>query len=229
MISQLGELKVKAYFYYALGYCILTVISILFIDKPLALIIHYKQIDQLFFLNYFSELMPWVLVLLVLGFSVKNDLFTKHTTDTLVGKISLGLFSISYFLIFLELALTTKTWLKDLTGRYWPKTWIHSNLSLINHGVYGFNWGNGYFNQSCFPSGHTVFTVFCYFWLCYLKPQYRKVWLTLALIVPISLVCLDYHYLGDCLAGAGLAIMVATISLYFYQIYAVPRVAFLTK
>ncbi len=229
MIRQLDEAKFKVYIYYALGYCILTILSILFIDKPLALIIHYKRIDQLYVFKYFSEFMPWLLTLLVLVFSVRNELFIRHTSYNLIGKISLGLLSISYFFIFLELSLTAKTWLKNVSGRYWPKTWIHSNLSLINHGVYGFNWGNGYFNQSCFPSGHTVLTVFCYFWLCYLKPQYRKIWLVLVLLTPISLVCLDYHYLGDCLAGTGIAIIIAATSLHLYQFYVVPRIAFLIK
>ena len=95
-----------------------------------------------------------------------------------------------------------KTGLKTIFGRYWTKTWINHNLSLIHDGIYGFNWWHGFGNQGCFPSGHSTYTAFCCFWLYILQPRYKILWFILLVIMPLGLIALDYHYLGDCFAGS---------------------------
>ena len=123
-----------------------------------------------------------------------------------------------YLYVMLKVTMEVKTGLKIIFGRYWTKTWINNNLSLIHDNVFGFNWWRGYGNQGCFPSGHSTFTAFCCVWLWYLFPRLRYLWLSLMIIMPVCLIALDYHFLGDCLAGLGLGMLCAMVSHWLWQL-----------
>jgi membrane-associated phospholipid phosphatase len=86
-------------------------------------------------------------------------------------------------------------------GRTWPDTWVEDNPSLIRDGAFGFHplhGGQGY--MSC-PSGHTARTVA-------LIAPFRVAWhrwrwaLALApAAVAVGLVGMNYHFVGDVVAG----------------------------
>ncbi len=86
-------------------------------------------------------------------------------------------------------------------SRLWPDTWIHDNPSLIRDGAYGFfpfHGGEGY---ASFPSGHTAraFAAVAVLWLAY--PRGRWVWVLGGIAMGVSLVGMNYHFVGDVIAG----------------------------
>jgi membrane-associated phospholipid phosphatase len=89
-------------------------------------------------------------------------------------------------------------------GRYWPETWTEGNPSLIAGGDYGFHpfhYGTRY---ESFPSGHAavIFSVIAILWLSY--PRWRWLYVSIAAAVAVALVALNFHFVGDVIAGATL-------------------------
>ncbi len=95
-------------------------------------------------------------------------------------------------------------------GRYWPDTWIDDNPSLIRDGAYGFHPFHGGSAYSSFPSGHTARTlaVAAVFWVAY--PRWRWACVAASLAVPVGLIGMDYHFVGDVIAGGFLGAIVGT-------------------
>lgn len=187
---------------------ILALVSILFIDKPLALYIHSHGFDSFLQLRMVTEGVPLTITIIAILF-----LFSKHYKT---GVIS-SLFLVIYFYLTLKATLQVKVFLKVIFGRYWPKTWINNNLSLVHDGVYGFNWLHGFGNQGSFPSGHSTYVMFCCFWLIYFFPKLKPLWYLTLVIMVASLVTLDYHFLGDCFAGIGLGCLCSGFSIYLWE------------
>jgi membrane-associated phospholipid phosphatase len=183
---------------------IAALISILWIDKPLALNIHKWQLDKLHFLSYITEVFPIIITIIVI----------ISIIVTYLPKIKLySILIVGYFYLSLSISMTIKTTLKILFGRYWPKTWFNNNLSLIHDGVFGFDWLHGFHNYGSFPSGHSTYIAFCAIWLVAISCKLRYLGYLCLILVPIALIMLDYHFLGDCLAGLGLGYICAYISL----------------
>jgi membrane-associated phospholipid phosphatase len=176
----------------------LALIAILWLDKPLALWVHSAGLDQWLVLRYVSEGVPVFLLVAVIGGCL--------VSSQLSHSYYLRLYTLVYYYAGLRLTIAIKTGLKIIFGRYWPKTWLNHNLSLISNGVYGFDWGQGFNNQGSFPSGHSSYTAYCIVVLCALLPRFTYLWLLILFILPLSLIILDYHFLGDCLAGVGLGV-----------------------
>lgn len=70
-----------------------------------------------------------------------------------------------------------------------------------------------------FPSGHTTYSIFCVVWLSFFLPRYRLILCILGSILPLALIILNYHFLGDCLAGIYLALNMGIISIKLYEVY----------
>jgi len=91
-------------------------------------------------------------------------------------------------------ATAAKDELKWMFGRAWPTTWL-------KYGIYGFH----PFAQSmlfgAFPSGHTSYAAAPMGVLWALRPRWRPLWGALVLVVMAGLVCADYHFVSDVLAG----------------------------
>lgn len=99
--------------------------------------------------------------------------------------------------------------LGDACGRYWPETWINDNPSLIGNGTYGFHPFVHVDDEGSFPSGHAA--RICGFagvlWIA--TPRSR--WLLVLASVPmlLSLVAMNYHFVGDVVGGGVLGGVVA--------------------
>jgi membrane-associated phospholipid phosphatase len=95
-----------------------------------------------------------------------------------------------------------KDLLKGLFGRSWPETWIKNNPSLISDGVYGFHLFCFDKSYASFPSGHAAaaFAVVSILWIG--LPRWRWLYAAAAGIVCLALVGLNFHYVGDVIAGA---------------------------
>jgi membrane-associated phospholipid phosphatase len=95
-------------------------------------------------------------------------------------------------------------------GRYWPETWINNNPSLIRDGAYGFHFFHGGSAYGSFPSGHTARTVAvaAVVWIAY--PRWRWACVLGSVAVAVGLLGMDYHFVGDVIAGGFVGGIVGT-------------------
>ena len=104
---------------------------------------------------------------------------------------------------------------KHLFGRTWPETWVHNNPSWITNHVSGFHPLKGGPEYASFPSGHTArITAPCAV-LWHRLPKLRVLWAVPTTLVTVGMIGADYHFLGDCLGGAYLAVACAAAVLWF--------------
>ncbi len=101
----------------------------------------------------------------------------------------------------LIVATALKDHLKYIFGRAWPETFIHNNPSLIGDGTYGFFWFHGGPEFASFPSGHTTVAAAVATVVGCAYPRLKPLcWLLVAVVV-IGLLGMDYHFVGDMIAG----------------------------
>jgi membrane-associated phospholipid phosphatase len=120
----------------------------------------------------------------------------------------------------LLLAVQLKDTLKFAFGRYWPETWTHNNPSLIGDGAYGFHPfakyepGEGGWYGS-FPSGHTVraVAIAAVYWVAY--PRWRWACVAAPAAVVVGLIGMDYHFVGDTVAGTFVGGLVGVYAAHF--------------
>ena len=112
-------------------------------------------------------------------------------------------------------ATEAKDVLKLTFGRTWPETWTNNNPSWITNHVFGFapfHGGNGW---GSFPSGHTTAITAPCAVLWRTVPRLRPLWTALPLLVVVGLLGSDFHWLGDCVGGALLAIGIANVTVAY--------------
>jgi membrane-associated phospholipid phosphatase len=99
--------------------------------------------------------------------------------------------------------------LGDLFGRYWPETWFDNNPSLIGNGTYGFHPFVHGDDLGSFPSGHAsrILGFATVWWLAVARS--RAVCAVVCPPMLVSLVAMNYHFVGDVVAGATLGAIVA--------------------
>ena len=187
-------------------FVLLTIAAVLFIDKPLALIIYKNEWDKLSFLKYISEY-PHITVV---GISLLFIIFSK-SNSVFCNKLTL----IIYIFLLVSLSAFIKTFLKIIFGRYWPLSW-KGNLSLIDNGVFGFNWLCGFNNNGSFPSGHLTFVSVISFTLFITYSKFKLLAYLFILTTLCAQVVLNYHFLGDALSGISLGCLCAYIGLALY-------------
>ena len=111
--------------------------------------------------------------------------------------------------------------LGDVFGRYWPETWRHDNPSLVGTGTYGFHPFQRGDDIGSFPSGHACrILAFATVWIIGM-PRSRTVQvIAVVLSVPmlVSLVAMDYHFVGDVIAGSILGWMIATYAVHLARL-----------
>jgi membrane-associated phospholipid phosphatase len=97
-----------------------------------------------------------------------------------------------------------RTSLGDLCGRYWPETWFDDNPSLIGNGTYGFHPFERGDDIGSFPSGHAarILGFASVWWIA--MPQSRAVSTLVCVPMLVSLVAMNYHFVGDVIAGSTL-------------------------
>jgi membrane-associated phospholipid phosphatase len=100
--------------------------------------------------------------------------------------------------------------LGDICGRYWPETWHDNNPSLIGTGAYGFHPFKVGDDTGSFPSGHAARIVgfVSVFWLA--MPRGRWLYAMIALPMLVALIAMNYHFVGDVVAGSVLGAIVGT-------------------
>jgi membrane-associated phospholipid phosphatase len=109
----------------------------------------------------------------------------------------------------LLVAAQFKDTLKFAFGRYWPDTWIRHNPSLIGDGAYGFHpFHKESFDEEgwygSFPSGHTTraVAIAAVYWVAYPRWPWRLLCVAATAAVVVGLIGMNYHFVGDTVAGA---------------------------
>jgi membrane-associated phospholipid phosphatase len=105
--------------------------------------------------------------------------------------------------------------LKDAFGRLWPETWVHNNPSWIGNHAYGFFPFHGGEGWGSFPSGHTARITAPFAVLWDRVPRLRVVWVLPPVITAVALIGANFHFLGDCIAGAYLGVACAAAVLIY--------------
>jgi membrane-associated phospholipid phosphatase len=186
------------------------VISYLWLDRPIALLVH----AQLPYHDAFARLthipdpfIPLAVVTFVsLGLMIlSGSPLSKIQATALVWSISL------------IMAEATNNQLKFIFGRTWPDTWVQNNPSFIRDGIYGFNLFHGGAGYASFPSGHSTVTcaVISVLWIAY--PRLRPFYSFLVLAVAVGLIGANYHFLSDVIAGAFVGISTGWMTTALWQ------------
>ncbi len=112
--------------------------------------------------------------------------------------------------------------LGDLCGRDWPETWRDNNPSLIGTGAYGFHPLETGDDVGSFPSGHAarIAAFLGVFWLA--EPRSRAACLLVGAPLAASLVAMNYHFVGDVIAGTFLGAIAAAYAATVANLRAVP-------
>jgi membrane-associated phospholipid phosphatase len=189
---------------FALAACsIAVVICYYFVDRPVAFFVHDHRIPRLEELRWLTEPPPLVqswaplaLVLLAMRRAVGPWRRWQHVLC--VACVSL------------IIADQFRQSLGDLFGRYWPETWHDNNPSLIGSGAYGFHPFQVGDDIGSFPSGHSARIVgfASVFWLA--MPRSRWACVVVGLPMLVALVGMDYHFVGDVVAGGTLGAIVGS-------------------
>ena len=194
--------KLRPYAWALLACAVLVTLSESFIDRPAARFAH-DVIGRNAVFETMQRLPEWlaacaVPVLVVAGLAhVARGGLPAWARNPLLAATSL------------ILAGGIKDALKLAFGHTWPETWINHNPSYIQNGVYGFFPFHGGAGYASFPSGHmTVVTaVMGILWLG--GPRLRALGRVPPAITAIGLYGMDYHFVGDIIAGAFLGSVVA--------------------
>jgi membrane-associated phospholipid phosphatase len=174
---------------------ITVVVCYFFVDRPMAWFVHNHRFYPDDFLLWPPLVSDWLGYLAVLGIvAVVAWRFWQPG-----GQLQTLLLAIAANLV---VTAGIKSLLKWVCGRTWPETWVSNNPSWIADGVYGFHpfhFGKAY--QS-FPSGHAAatFAVISILWLS--RPRWRWLHATVGGTVCVALVGLNFHFVGDVIAGA---------------------------
>ena len=108
--------------------------------------------------------------------------------------------------------------LGDIVGRYWPETWHHDNPSLISTGTYGFHPFQRGDDIGSFPSGHAARIVsFGATWVIAF-PRSLVAVTVVALPMLVSLIAMNYHFVGDVIGGGVLGGIVAAYAVQLAQL-----------
>jgi membrane-associated phospholipid phosphatase len=199
----------------ATAVCILAVVICYFwVDRPVAFFVYHQHINKIEVFRWLTypppEVQNWsALTLAVLLVRRAWGPFVRWQKVLLVACISL------------IVADDFRISLGDVFGRYWPETWRHDNPSLIGTGTYGFHPFQRGDDIGSFPSGHACRILgFAAVWIIAM-PRSRTVQiLAVVLCLPmlISLVAMDYHFVGDVIAGSVLGWIIATYATHLARL-----------
>jgi membrane-associated phospholipid phosphatase len=196
----------------AIATALLIVISITYVDRPVARFMAMHVHDRLPFIalggiaNIPTPMATTVLIALVIA---------RWCGVPFNGLARLAL-AVALATV---IAITIKNQLKFDFGRVWPQSHpfpgVHDHPSFLNDDVFGFFPFHGGDSYASFPSGHTTAITAPMAVLWALVPRFRLVWGGLIALVVTGLLAADFHFVSDTIAGLALGVAVAsgTVSL----------------
>jgi membrane-associated phospholipid phosphatase len=174
---------------------LLASISAVWLDKPIAILIHdtfgpRHFPDTLVRSRGLSIPLASALVFVALGLSaIMGRKFSKLETSVLLCVVSV------------LAADVIKNQLKYAFGRTWPDSWGPEIMSLIRDDIYGFHFFHSGQSYESFPSGHAavVAAVMSVLWIVIPKP--RTLYAICIGAADAGLVLLNFHFVSDVVAG----------------------------
>ena len=186
-----------------------------FIDRPVAFFVHDHQIARFEEFRWLTEPPPMVqgwspLVILLLAIWRALGPWRVWQRTLFIACVSL------------IVADQFRLSIGDICGRDWPETWHDNNPSLIGTGAYGFHFFDLGGDTGSFPSGHAarIAAFAAVFWLA--LPRGRWLYAILAVPMLVALVAMNYHFLGDVIAGSVLGAIVGTYAVTLSRLICVP-------
>lgn len=187
----------------ALAACTIAVIVCYeWIDRPVAFYVHRHQLNLYRVFRWLTLPPPWVQ-------SWSPLLIAALLVRRAWGPLPRCLQVLLVACLSLLVADQFRTSLGDLCGRYWPETWFDDNPSLIGNGTYGFHPFAHGDDVGSFPSGHAarILGFAAVWWLA--VPRSRALVVLIGPPMLVSLVAMNYHFVGDVIAGSTLGAIVA--------------------
>lgn len=180
----------------AIAICVFVVVlCYYFVDRPVAFFVHNHKIARFDEFRWLTEPPPlaqgWAPLVLVL-LAIRRAFGPWRVWQQTFFVACIALIVADQF----------RESLGDLCGRYWPETWHNNNPSLIGTGTYGFHPFEVGDDVGSFPSGHAarIAGFFSVFWLAI--PRGRWLYAIVALPMLVALVAMNYHFVGDVIAGS---------------------------
>ena len=184
-----------AWFGSLLAIAIFTPISVLWLDKPIALFVHHTLGWEISLGVADSPILsiPLLssLVFVVCGLSaVLGRQFSMLEKTVLLCDVST------------LAAETIKNELKFTFGRTWPDSWAPGIQSFIRDNAYGFHFFHSGKSFKSFPSGHAAFVaaIMSVIWILY--PKLRPACSACVVAADVGLIALNVHFLSDVVAGS---------------------------
>jgi membrane-associated phospholipid phosphatase len=177
---------------YLAGFCLfLSILSIFYIDRPVAAFWHAHD----FFRRVFQIMAaPSLLPLPCAGLFLVNAIIRRRAAPPSRLFLAASIATLA--------ATAAKDELKWIFGRPWPDTWLDLGIYRLHPFTDSQLFG-------AFPSGHTSYIAapLCVFWQ--LAPRYRRIYAALLASVMFGLVGADYHFVADVLAGLATGLIAA--------------------
>jgi membrane-associated phospholipid phosphatase len=188
----------------ALGLLALVLLSMAFIDRPVAIFFHdrFPTVHAVFgFISQFG-LGKGYLIVSAAVFAALRLAGRLVRKPARARRLALDASRALYVFLAVALSGIAVDLIKVVFGRARPKL-------LFVDGFYGFAWGATRSDYWSFPSGHatTIAALATAFFL--LWPRFWPAYLAAALLVSASRVIIDAHYLSDVIAGAALGTLTA--------------------
>lgn len=160
-----------------------------------------------------------------------------------IGNIFKGAFIIPFFLL-----LTASFYFFKPKSKLWQKFTILLSILLMNHvflfflkeifgrarpylfleqGIYGFFYFIHQYNYLSFPSGHTLIAFSIAGFFGYIFPRYKISYMVFAIVVALSRIICQKHYLSDVIVSVYIAL--CSIPIIFYLIENFSALKFLKK
>jgi membrane-associated phospholipid phosphatase len=176
----------------AAAFTILSVgISVAWLDRPIAFFVHHI-FGSFLMLSRFTGTPSFFSPLAVLVFLV---FVGRRAAFRPWGKLDVALILGECSIILTKPIVTL---MKFVFGRTWPQ---YHDPSLIDNGVYGFNYFHSGPTFESFPSGHmaSICALIFVFWACY--PKHRLLYAVCIIAMASALIVGNYHFVSDVIAG----------------------------
>lgn len=188
-------------FVYVALFCVL---SILFIDRPLALLLKaHVSGDVEGFFKVVTRLGEAQLYLVPTGLAWAGLWLASLRAMTAAARDRLRRLAVTPAFIFLSIAISglISNAIKFSLGRYRPRY-------LFEQDMYGFSFFSTSWAMNSFPSGHSQAGFAAMTALMIVFPRYDLFWMLIAVLVALSRVVTTVHFLSDAVAGSWLAICI---------------------